>query len=125
MWDLPDSTYVAEIDLAALLSLVATRAAAQPPRYPPAIRDLAIVVDEGRSYGEVEQAVAEAAKGVVESVVLRDLYRGSQLGAGKKSFAVRVVLRSAAGTLREEDVEKAMRRIQGRLERQIGATLRS
>ena len=67
----------------------------------------------------------DAAKGTVESVAMRDLYRGQQAGAGKKSFAVRVVLRSASGTLSEEDVDKAMRRIQGRLERQLGAVLRS
>jgi hypothetical protein len=35
------------------------------------------------------------------------------------------VLRSAAGTLSEEDVDKALRRIQGRLERVLGAALRS
>jgi phenylalanyl-tRNA synthetase beta chain len=126
MWNLPDDTFIAELDLAQLLAEVPARpAAAEPPRYPPAIRDLAIVVDESRPYGEVEQAILESAKGVVESVVLRDLYRGKPIEDGKKSFAVRIVLRSAAGTLALEDVDKAMRRIQGRLERGLGAVLRS
>jgi phenylalanyl-tRNA synthetase beta chain len=126
MWNLPDETFIAELDLAQLLAEVPARpAAAEPPRYPPAIRDLAIAVDEARPYGDVEQAILDSAKGVVESVVLRDVYRGAQVGEGKKSFAVRVVLRSAAGTLALEDVEKAMRRIQGRLERGLGAVLRS
>src|SRR5581483_9646156 len=124
-WELPSATYVAELDLARLLAeMPAHPTAAQPPRYPPALRDLAIVVDEARPYAEVERAVTEAAKGLVESVALRDLYRGPQLGAGKKSFAVRIVLRSASGTLSDEDVDKAMRRVQGRLERQLGAALR-
>ena len=96
MWDLPAATFVLELDLEALLALSERAAAAVPPRYPAVIRDLAIVVDESRPYGDVEAAVIEAAKGVVESVALRDLYRGAQAGAGKKSFAVRVVLRSAA-----------------------------
>jgi phenylalanyl-tRNA synthetase beta chain len=126
MWELPDETFVAEVDLAHLLSEIPARpAAAEPPRYPPAIRDLAIVVDEARPYAEVARAITESAKGVVESVTLRDVYRGSQAGEGKKSFAVRVVLRSASSTLSEEDVEKALRRIQGRLERGLGAILRS
>ena len=64
-------------------------------------------------------------KGVVESIALRDVYRGPQVGEGKKSFAVRIVLRSSAATLSEEDVDKAMRRIQGRLERGLGAVLRT
>jgi phenylalanyl-tRNA synthetase beta chain len=126
MWELPDETFIAEIDLAHLLSETPARPAAMvPPRYPSAIRDLAIVVDEACPYAEVARAITEAAKGVVESVSLRDVYRGAQAGEGKKSFAVRVVLRSAAGTLSEEDVEKALRRIQGRLERGLGAVLRS
>jgi phenylalanyl-tRNA synthetase beta chain len=127
MWDLPEhATFIAEFELAHLLSETPERPSAlMPPRYPPAIRELAIVVDETRPYGEIEQAITEAAKGVLESVALRDLYRGPQVGEGKKSLAVRIVLRSATGTLSEEDVEKALRRIQGRLERGLGAALRS
>jgi len=101
------------------------RSAVVPPRYPPALRDLAIVVDEARAYAEIEQGILDAAKGTVESVALRDVYRGPQVGEGKKSFAVRIVLRGATATLTEEDVEKALRRVQGRLERGLGAVLRS
>ncbi len=125
MWDAPEATFIAELDLATLLALAGAPSAALPPRYPAALRDLAIVVDESRPYAEVEQAIVEAAKGTVESVALRDVYRGPQIDAGKKSFAVRVALRSAGGTLTEEDLDRAMRRIQGRLERQLGAVLRS
>src|SRR5437867_4118323 len=125
-WELPDETFIAEIDLAHLLAEIPERPAALvPPRYPSALRDLAIIVDEARPYAEVARAITEAAKGAVESVSLRDVYRGAQAGEGKKSFAVRVILRSEAGTLSEEDVEKAFRRIQGRLERGLGAVLRS
>ena len=125
-WELPEATYLAEIDLQFLLDeLPARPTASAPPRYPAAIRDLAIIVEESRPYEEIERAVVESAKGIVESVALRDLYRGQQAGAGKKSFAIRIVLRSASGTLSEEDVDKAMRRIQGRLERGLGAVLRS
>ncbi|MDQ2951964.1 MAG: hypothetical protein M3R54_06840, partial [Chloroflexota bacterium] len=126
MWELPAETFIAELDLAQLLAESrAQPSAVQPPRYPAAIRDLAIVVEDARSYADIEQAVVESAKGVVESVALRDVYRGPQAGEGKKSFAVRIVLRSPSGTLSEEDVDKAMRRIQGRLERGMGAVLRS
>ena len=127
MWELPEhATFIAEFELAHLLSEAPARpSATMPSRYPSAIRELAIVVDEARPYSEVEEAIVEAAKGVVESVALRDLYRGPQIAQGKKSFAVRIVLRSATGTLSEDDVEKAMRRVQGRLERGLGAALRS
>ena len=73
---------------------------------------------------DIAREIQVAAKGVAERVTLLDVYRGPQVGAGKKSFAVRVVLRSAEGTLSEADVEKAMKRIEGRLLHQAGATIR-
>jgi len=123
-WDLPAATYLLELDLASLLDVHEPRTAATPSRYPAALRDLAAVVDESRPYAEVEQAIREAAKGIVGSVTLLDLYRGPQVGEGKKSFAMRLVLRSPERTLSEADVEKTMKRIEGRLLHQLGATIR-
>jgi phenylalanyl-tRNA synthetase beta chain len=123
-WDLPVATFLAELDVAALAADVRRPQATVPPRYPAALRDLAVVVDEARPYADVAREIRTAAKGLVESVTLLDLYRGPQVGAGKKSLAVRIVLRSESGTLADADVDKAMRRIEGRLLHQVGATLR-
>ena len=89
------------------------------------MRDLAIVLDEATAYTAVEEAIRAAGKALVESVSLLDLYRGPQVGPGKKSFAVRLVLRSSDGTLSEADVDRAAKRIEGRLLHQLGATLRA
>ncbi len=124
-WEVPLATYLAEIDLGWLLSEApAGGTASAPPRYPAAIRDIAAIVDEARSYAEIAGAILEAAKGTVESVALLDLYRGPQVGPGKKSLALRLVLRSPTATLSDADVDRALRRIQGRLERQLAAVLR-
>lgn len=123
-WDLPPATFIAEVDLASLLGAEQQAVAAAPSRYPAALRDVAVVVERSRQYGDVERAVLEAAKGLVASVTLLDLYRGPQLGEGKKSFAMRLVLRSPDRTLSEADVEKTMKRIEGRLLHQLGATIR-
>ena len=123
-WDLPPATFIAEVDLASLLAVARPAMAQAPSRFPSALRDLAAVVDESRGYAEVEQAIHESAKGIVGSVQLLDLYRGPQVGEGKKSFAIRLVLRSPDRTLSEADVEKTMKRIEGRLLHQLGATIR-
>jgi phenylalanyl-tRNA synthetase beta subunit len=47
------------------------------------------------------------------------------VGEGKKSFAVRLVLRSESGTLTDADVDRAIKRIEGRLLHQLGAALRT
>jgi phenylalanyl-tRNA synthetase beta chain len=125
LWELPAETFVAELDVAALLERVSPPKVAAPPRYPAAMRDLALVLDEATPYSAVEEAIRAAGKALVESVSLVDLYRGPQVGEGKKSFAVRLVLRSADGTLTDDDVDRAIKRIEGRLLHQVGATVRT
>ena len=90
-----------------------------------ATRDLAIVLDEATPYAAADEAIRAAGKAVVESVTLLDVYRGSQAGEGRKSFAVRLVLRSPDATLTDADVERAVKRIEGRLLHQLGATIRA
>ena len=123
-WELPAETFIGEVDLASLLAVVRPRAAKLPPRYPAARRDIAIVVDEAVSYGAVRDEVAGAAKELLESVGLLDVYRGPQIAAGKKSFALRLVLRSANGTLTDANVEKAVSRIEGRVLHRLGGAIR-
>jgi len=125
LWELPAETFVAELDVAALLDRVSPPQVTPPPRYPAAIRDLAIVLDDATPYAAVEEAIRAAGKALVESVSLLDLYRGPQAGAGMKSFAVRLVLRSPESTLTDADVERALKRIEGRLLHQLAATIRT
>ena len=126
LWELPAETFVAEIDLAVWQRSSRSPRVAAPPRFPVALRDLAVVVDEATPFGDVEREIWAAAgiKKDLESIALLDLYRGQQTGAGKKSFAVRLTFRSASGTLGEADVERLVKRITGRLQHTLGATIR-
>ncbi len=125
LWELPVETFVGELDVSALLEHVSPPQVTPPPRYPAAIRDLGVVLDDATPYAAVLEAIRAAGKALVESVSLVDLYRGPQAGEGKKSFTVRLVLRSADGTLTDADVERAMKRIEGRLLHQLEATIRT
>ena len=125
LWELPAATFIAELDIAALLAGVAPPRVAPPPRYPAATRDLGIVLDEATPYAAADEAIRAAGKALLESVTLLDVYRGPQVGEGKKSFAVRLVLRSPDGTLTDADVDRAVKRIEGRLLHQLAATIRA
>ncbi len=124
LWELPAETFVIESDMLDLLARVKPVEALAPPRYPTAWRELSIVVDEAVPYGDVEREIANATKGMIDSVTLVDLYRGPQIASGKKSLSVRLGFRLDTRTLADADVEKAMKRIEGRLLHQLGATLR-
>jgi phenylalanyl-tRNA synthetase beta chain len=123
-WELPAETFVAEIDLAAWHESSPAPRVAAPSRYPAALRDLALVLDEATPYGDVEREIRTAAGADLESIALLDLYRGPQVGVGKKSFAVRLRFRSATGTLAETDVERLVKRVAGRIQHTFGATIR-
>ena len=123
-WELPAATFIAELDLHALLADLRPAAAVVPPRFPAALRDVAFVLDERVGYGEVETEVRGAAKDLLGSVTLLDVYRGPQVGAGKKSFALGLVLRSSTGTLTDADVEKVLKRVEGRILHKLSGVLR-
>jgi len=124
-WELPIASFVAEIDLAWWHGASGRTEAKAPPRYPPALRDLAVSVPDATPYGDVEREIRAAAPDLLESVSLLDVYRGPQAGAGKRSFAFRLVFRSATGTLSDADVERAMKRVTGRLEHSLAAVIRA
>jgi phenylalanyl-tRNA synthetase beta chain len=125
MWELPGATFLAEIDLAWLLASVRPRSALAPPRYPAAWRDLAFVVDAATPWGEVESDIQGAgARSGLEAIALRDVYQGPQIPAGKKSLAVRLTFRSASGTLSDDEIDRAIARIDSRLRHRFGAVQR-
>ena len=123
-WELPAETYLGEVDLLSLLAVVRPRTAKVPPKFPAANRDVAFVVDDAVPYATVRDEVTGAAKELLESLTLLDVYRGPQIGAGKRSFALRLVLRSETGTLTDADVDRVLKRIEGRVLHKLGGTIR-
>lgn len=94
------------------------------PKFAYVDRDLALVVDEKVTNGELESAIRSAAKGAVKAVRLFDVYRGEQIGEGKKSMAYTVTFGSEEAALSAEDVDGIVKRILGALKYRLGAELR-
>ncbi len=112
-----------EVDLHKLLTKLAGAKKYQPiSRFPSIRRDIALVVDEQVSYRRVEEIIR--AFPLVTKVTLFDLYRGEQIPAGKKSFAIRVAYQSPSRTLTDEEADQTQEQMLARLSRELGATLR-
>ena len=95
------------------------------PRFPPVRRDLAFVVDEAASAGEVERAIREAAGEVAESVTLFDLFSGDPVPEGRKSLAFAMEFRAPDRTLTDLEAEAVVEVVRRRLAEEFGADLRS
>jgi phenylalanyl-tRNA synthetase beta chain len=94
------------------------------PKYPSVARDIAIVVTEEITAGQVEEIIRNKGGRLIEEVKLFDIYKGSQIQEGYKSMAYSIVYRSDEKTLSEEDIAKVHNKIVNSLVNQIGAELR-
>jgi phenylalanyl-tRNA synthetase beta chain len=92
--------------------------------YPPASQDLAVVVDRGVAAADIVATVARAGGRLVHDVRVFDVYEGDQVPEGKRSLALRLVMRSADRTLSDKDITSIRQRVLTALEREYGAELR-
>jgi phenylalanyl-tRNA synthetase beta chain len=115
-----------ELDLAVLVreSLAAERAFTEIARFPGALRDVALLVDEDMSSERVEQSIRSAGGKLLESVRLFDVYRGKGVSEGKKSLAYALVYRVPDRTLTDAEVGAAHDKLLRKVAGAVGAELR-
>jgi phenylalanyl-tRNA synthetase beta chain len=126
-FDLPEQpVLVAELDLEALLDSIGGAHAVEPPSPFPAIyQDIALVVDQAIPAAEVEAVIWEAGRPLLRGVRLFDVYRGEQIGVGKKSLAYALTFQSDTKTLKDRDADKMRKKIVQALENKLDAKLRA
>jgi len=93
--------------------------------YPDVKQDLAFVVDEGVSAGDLIAEAKRAAGPELRELRPFDVYRGEQAGPGKKSIAFSASFQSPERTLTDEDAARLRGLIAGALAERFGAQLRS
>ena len=116
--------FLGEIDYEKMMSHAALSIRYQPVSvFPTVIRDLALTVDEATTCGSLMTEIARACPYVTD-VELFDLYRGEQIGAGKKSMAFKITFTPADKALTPEDVDRFIKKILGNLKFKLGAEIR-
>ena len=102
---LPSRTCAAELDVDVLTAASEGRVQARAlSTYPVAQSDIALVVDEQVAAAHLESALRQGAGPMLESVSLMDIYRGDQVGPGRKSLAYRLYFRAPERTLTTKEV---------------------
>jgi len=122
--DLPEETYMAELDLLVF--------AAQPPldpqlrqfsRNPAVRRDLAFVIDRSIPFVNLESAVSDAAGNDLERYWLFDVYEGKGIPEGKHSLGLALQLRRMGSNLTDDDANQVRDRVVKAIEA-LGGQLR-
>jgi phenylalanyl-tRNA synthetase beta chain len=93
--------------------------------YPPVRQDLAFVVPDAVTAGELVASAHEAAGPELREMRAFDVYRGGQIGPGQKSIAFSVTFQSPERTLTDEDAAELRNRIVAALKQAFGAQLRA
>jgi phenylalanyl-tRNA synthetase beta chain len=121
--ELPRRSCAMELNLDAL----PLPGAAPAPRfstYPPALIDVALLVDERVPAAEVRAALVAGAGELLESLRLFDVYTGAQLGQGRKSLAYKLTFRAPDRTLTVDEAVAARDRAVAEAASRLGAELR-
>jgi len=115
-----------ELDLAELFARVPERIVYRDViTYPPVRQDLAFSVREEVTAGELVAAAREAAGRELREMRAFDVYRGEQVGEGRKSIAFAVIFQSDERTLSDEDAARLRTAIVDSLAGRFGAELRA
>jgi phenylalanyl-tRNA synthetase beta chain len=112
-FDFPDQAVLAaEFDFEALMAACPEASRTSDiPRFPAVTEDLALVVDELLPAEKVRATILAAGSGTpLAGVRVFDLFKGSQIGAGKKSLAFRLTYQ-ADRTLTDTEVAKVREKI--------------
>ncbi len=107
--DLVGRVVYAELDVPSMHAIAEEAGPAQAqglPKFPAVTRDIAMLVGDRFSAGEIAAALRDASGGLAESVELFDLYRGDQIPEGHRSLAFRVTYRDPNATLTDKRVDK-------------------
>ena len=128
--DLPDATFLFELDLSRLVESATRRNRWIPafkafPTVPASERDLAVVVDRSLAASDLIQSIRKAGKPLLEAVTLIDRFEGDQLGENKASQAFRLRYRHQSETLTDDQVQPVHDKVRNALVKQHGAELRS
>jgi phenylalanyl-tRNA synthetase beta chain len=117
---------LAEFNLEKLLATAGRPVQVTPvSMYPAVYEDLAVVVDEGVPAVQVRDLIVQAGGALLRRVELFDVYRGEQIGTGKKSLAYALTYQADDRTLDAKGATQIRTRIVRRLERELGAALRA
>jgi phenylalanyl-tRNA synthetase beta chain len=119
-----DPVLVAEFDLAAMRAAESEYMLRPVPEVPPVLEDIALILDEAIPASQVEALIRQTGGKVLTNVKLFDVYRGEQIGAGKKSLAYSLTYQ-AEKTLTDTEAAAIRNKIVHRLENELGAKLRS
>lgn len=93
-------------------------------KFPAVSRDLALLIDSSVAFADIEKAAYQTERKLLKEVHLFDVYEGEHLEAGKKSYAINLLLQDTQKTLDDKQIDAIMQKIQTSICKMTGAVVR-
>ena len=117
---------LAEVDYKPILAMYPPkRSVGTLPRFPGIERDLSVIVDEAVTWRQIEKCVHDANPAMLEDLQFLTIFRGKQIGKGKKSLSLRMLFRNPDATLRHDEVDPQVNAVIEKLKQGVNAELRA
>lgn len=123
-YDLPQTAYTFMIYMENLTRARPLRRYVPLPKFPGTRRDIAVIVDEKVTAGELMAAAAQASPPAFVGIAAFDEYVGPQVESGKKSVALAITLRRTDATITDPEADASTNAIVAVLREKFGAVLR-
>lgn len=124
-YDIEADVVFLDLSVEKLRKLYSREVRYQPyPRYPAIQRDIAVIVDDAVAAGKIEEEIRAAAGPMLNNLILFDIYRGEQVGRGKKSCAFSLEFLAIDRTLEQQEIQSVMDGVTERLGKSMNAVLR-
>ncbi|HUJ09971.1 MAG TPA: phenylalanine--tRNA ligase subunit beta [Verrucomicrobiae bacterium] len=123
--DLRDAVFVAELELAPLISKAERETTFRElPKFPAVVRDMALVVNEAVTHADVMAAIERNRNKFLEKVEIFDIFRGSSIPTGKKSMAYSLTFRAPDRTLTDAEVNQSHEQLKRWLQQALQCEIR-
>ncbi len=123
--DIEQEVFFAEIDLDYMMKkLPPTPEYKEIVKFPKVRRDLALLIDKKVKFKDIVRIVKNSDKRLIKQVNIFDVYESEKLPAGKKSYAISIILQDENKTLTDKQIDKTMNKVIMNLNKEIGAEVR-
>ncbi|HIZ23050.1 MAG TPA: phenylalanine--tRNA ligase subunit beta [Candidatus Blautia faecigallinarum] len=95
--------------------------------YPETDYDISMLFDSGAVWTDIYETIMgkKKASALLKDAAFVDEYRGKQIPQGKKSVTIRLTIASSEKTLTSQEIENAAGQVMKKLEKKMGAELRT
>ena len=93
-------------------------------KFPAVRRDLSLLMDDAVTFEELTRIAAKTERKLLKQVDIFDVYKGSGLPEGKKSYALSFTLQDEEKTLNDKQIDAIIKKLMLNFEQEIGAVVR-